>query len=147
MTRIKAREEYCMNCRLCEIMCVVSHSQSKNIIKAYRKERGTLVPRMRVEKEGHASFAVQCRHCEDPTCVEACMTGAMAINPATGNVEHDPARCVGCWMCVMVCPTGALRTNPHHHVVAKCDLCVERGVPACVEACPNEALVLEEDDE
>ena len=147
MTRIKAKEEYCMNCRLCEIMCLVSHSDSKDIIKAYRKERGRVVPRMRVEQSGHTSFAVQCRHCEDPCCVEACMTGAMSIDPETGNVEHDPDKCVGCWMCVMVCPSGALRTNPKHHVVAKCDLCVEEGTPACVAACPNEALVLEEDDE
>ena len=147
MKRIVAHEEYCMNCRLCEVMCFVSHSKSKDIIKAFRLERGVVVPRLTVEREGPVSFAVQCRHCEEPRCVEACMTGAMYIDEETGEIQHDPQRCVGCWMCVMTCPTGALKADSHHHVVAKCDLCAETGTPACVEACPNEALTLEEYDE
>lgn len=147
MKRIVANEEYCMNCRLCEVMCLVSHSKSKDIIKAFRQEKLGLVPRLRVEKSGPVSFAVQCRHCEQPYCVEACMAGAMTLDPETGEIVHDNDKCVGCWMCVMVCPSGALQTNPHHHVVAKCDLCAETGTPACVEACPNEALTLEEYDD
>ncbi|WP_044349187.1 4Fe-4S dicluster domain-containing protein [Dethiosulfatarculus sandiegensis] len=147
MRRIVAKEEYCMNCRLCEVHCLVSHSKSKDIIKAFRTERGKVVPRITVETSGPVSFAVQCRHCEDAYCLEACMTGAIALDPETGRITHDADRCVGCWMCIMVCPNGALRTNPAHHVVAGCDLCIETGTPACVEACPNEALYIEGDDE
>lgn len=145
--RIVANEEFCMNCRLCEVMCLVSHSQSKDIIKAFRQEKGKLVSRLTVEKSGPVSFAVQCRHCEQPHCVEACMAGAMTCDEQTGEIHHDPDKCVGCWMCIMVCPTGALKNDSTHHVVAKCDLCAETGSPACVEACPNEALTIEERDE
>ncbi|MGD8561448.1 MAG: 4Fe-4S dicluster domain-containing protein [Desulfarculaceae bacterium] len=146
MKRIRAKEQYCMNCRLCEIMCLVSHSKSKDIIKAFRHERGQVVSRLTVERSGPVSFAVQCRHCQEPYCVEGCMTGAMTLDTETGQVTHDPQACVGCWMCIMVCPNGALQRNPAHHVVAKCDLCAETGTPACVEACPNEALFVEEYD-
>jgi Fe-S-cluster-containing hydrogenase component 2 len=31
--------------------------------------------------------------------------------------------------------------------VAKCDLCVEQGEPACVAHCPNRALYIEVDEE
>jgi len=32
-------------------------------------------------------------------------------------------------------------------MVLKCDLCQEREIPACVENCPNEALILYSDEE
>ena len=147
MKRIVAKEEYCMNCRLCEVHCLVSHSRSKDLIKAFREERGEIVPRITVERLGAVSFAVQCRHCDEPACVEACMTGALSRDPVTGEVTHDPQRGVGCWMCVMVCPTGAIRRDKSGHVAAKCDLCLETGTPACVANCPNEALVIEEDND
>ena len=35
MKRIKILDEYCMNCRLCEVHCLVAHSSSKKIIKAF----------------------------------------------------------------------------------------------------------------
>ncbi len=77
MKRIKILDEYCMNCRLCEVHCLVAHSHSKKIIKAFRDERDKILPAIQVEKSGYVSFALQCRHCEDAPCIEACMTGAM----------------------------------------------------------------------
>ncbi len=41
MKRIYVNEEYCIGCRLCEIHCLVQHSQSKKIIKAFREETAT----------------------------------------------------------------------------------------------------------
>jgi len=142
MKRIKIREEYCMNCRLCEVHCLVQHSRSKRIIKAFRQERDTIVPAIQVEQSGYVSFALQCRHCDDAPCIEACMTGAMHRDPETGAVLCDTDRCVGCWMCIMVCPVGAVRMGANQQVASKCDLCIGEAVPACVENCPNEALVL-----
>ncbi len=144
MPRIVAKEEYCLGCRLCEIHCLVQHSKSKKIIKAYIEERDKITPGILVEEKGKVSFAVQCRHCEDAPCIEACITGAMYRDPETGAVLCDTEKCVGCLMCVMVCPVGAILRSKQGKVVSKCDLCIESGVPACVENCPNEALIYEE---
>jgi carbon-monoxide dehydrogenase iron sulfur subunit len=99
--------------------------------------------RVIVEESRPLTFAIQCRHCEDPVCVTACMTGAMTKDPETGAVLHDKEQCIGCWMCIMVCPYGGIRRDMRDHKAAsKCDLCLELEEPACVAACPNEALVI-----
>jgi len=144
MKKIYAREEYCLGCRLCEIHCLVKHSKSKQIIKAFRRERDTVVPAVQVEECGRVSFALQCRHCEDARCIEACITGAMRRDPGTGAVLCDEDRCVGCWSCIMVCPAGAIRRGRARKVASKCDLCMGEVEPVCVAHCPNEALVYEE---
>lgn len=147
MPKIKAKEAFCLGCKLCEIHCIVAHSRSKKILKAYTHERDEITPRIYVEDAGRVSFAVQCRHCEEAHCIESCITGAMHRDPETGAVLCDTDKCVGCYMCVMVCPAGAVMRSRRGKVVSKCDLCAESGVPACVENCPNEALIYEEDDE
>ena len=147
MKRIVAREEFCIGCRLCEVHCLVQHSKSKKIIKAFRKERETIVPGVKVEQSGHVSFALQCRHCDDAPCIESCMTGAMQRDEKTGVVLSDPDKCVGCWMCIMVCPVGAVNRGTNRRVASKCDLCMGEKMPVCVANCPNEAIVLEESDD
>lgn len=145
MKRIYVNEEYCIGCRLCEIHCLVQHSQSKKIIKAFKEEAGELLPRLVVEEEGPLSFAMQCRHCAEARCVEACLTGAMQRDES-GAVLCDEDRCVGCWTCIMVCPFGAIQRNvARRKAASKCDLCYGEEVPACVAHCPNEALVYEEE--
>ena len=147
MKRIYVNEEYCLACRLCEVYCITQHSQSKKIIKAFKEEADQILPRLVVEEEGPLSFAMQCRHCEDPRCIEACITGAMQRDPETGTVQCDEDRCVGCWMCVMACPFGAIQRNTTtKHAASKCDLCIGEDMPVCVANCPNEALVYEERD-
>ncbi|HUW58563.1 MAG TPA: 4Fe-4S dicluster domain-containing protein [Planctomycetota bacterium] len=147
MKRIIAHEEHCIGCRLCEIHCLVQHSKSKKIVKAFRTERDRIVPGVKVEESGYVSFALQCRHCDEAPCIEACMTGAMHRDETTGAVLCDVDRCVGCWMCIMVCPVGAVARGADRQVVSKCDLCIGEDVPACVANCPNEAIVLEDEDE
>lgn len=145
MRRIHAREEVCVSCGLCEVHCRTAHSKSGNIVTAYKREK-TPPSRVAVERAGAVSFALQCRHCSEPYCVYSCIAGAMTRDPGTGEVVHDAARCVGCLTCVLVCPKGAVQPDPERGVVAKCDLCAARGTPACVEACPNEALVQVEEE-
>ena len=144
MKRIYAREEFCLGCRLCEIHCLVQHSRSKKLIKAFRREKDQVVPGVVVESSGHTTFAMQCRHCDEAPCLAACISGAMRRDRQTGAVLCDPERCVGCWMCVMVCPAGAVRRGPEGKVASKCDLCGGDRPPVCVLNCPNEAIVYEE---
>ncbi|MBN1901292.1 4Fe-4S dicluster domain-containing protein [Candidatus Sumerlaeota bacterium] len=145
MGHIKARENYCLGCKLCEIHCLVAHSRSKKILKCFTNEKDEITSRILVEDTGHISFAVQCRHCTEAPCIESCISGAMHYEQKTGAVLCDTNRCVGCLMCVMVCPAGAVLRSRKGTVVSKCDLCLESGIPACVENCPNEALYYEED--
>lgn len=145
MKRILVREEVCMGCGLCEVHCLVQHSKSKDIIKAYKKEYPKPLSRVRVEISKPSSFAVQCRHCEDPPCVVACLSGAMHVDEETGLVVHDAEKCMGCWTCIMVCPYSAVKMDVSgRRVIAKCDFCPDLDVPACVANCPNEALVYRE---
>jgi carbon-monoxide dehydrogenase iron sulfur subunit len=145
MKRIYIKEEYCMGCRLCEIHCLVAHSKSKKIIKAYKEEFPRALPRLIVEQKGPFSFALQCRHCEDAPCIKACLTGAMHREKKTGIVSCNQDKCIGCWMCIMVCPFGViLRDIKEKKVATKCDLCPDEDIPVCVAKCPNEALVYEE---
>lgn len=145
MKRIYAKEDVCMGCRLCEIHCLVAHSRSRKIIKAFKEEFPRTLPRILVEEEGVTSFALACRHCDDARCLEACITGAIYRDERTGAVLYDADKCVGCWMCMMTCPTGAIRRDEREHKIAsKCDLCQGEDPPACVANCPNEALTFEE---
>lgn len=144
MKRIYVREEFCIGCRLCEIHCLVQHSRSRKIVKAFREEPRAMA-RLLVEESGPLSFAMQCRHCTDAPCVQACISGAMHRDERTSAVLCDEEQCVGCWTCVMVCPFGAIQKNSTGHKAAsKCDLCQGETVPACVAHCPNEVLVLED---
>lgn len=147
MRRIIAKEEVCIGCRLCEIWCQVQHSRSKDIIKAFKREETRPIARVHVEEREATSFGLQCRNCEEPDCVYACISGAMYIDEKTGTVQHDPEKCVGCWTCIMVCHRGAIiRDERAKRIAAKCDMCLELDVPACVAHCPNEALILLEED-
>lgn len=144
MKRIFVREEVCMGCRLCEVYCTAQHSKSKDIIKAYRREHPRPISRVKVEEVRPLSFAIQCRNCEDSPCVFACLSGAMRLDEESGIVVHDPEKCIGCWTCIMVCPYDAIKIDLERRVVAKCDLCRDLDVPACVTNCPNQALTYEE---
>jgi len=144
MKRIFVREEYCIGCRLCEIYCVTAHSRYPNdVLRAFKKDENRPLPRVLVEEKGPLSFAFQCRHCDETSCVKACISGAMYKDLKTGVITIDAEKCVGCWTCILACPYGAIQRDERNRRVAfKCDLCGEWGeIPACVKNCPNEALV------
>ena len=147
MKKIYVREDVCMGCGLCRVYCQTAHSKSKDILKAFKIDDPRPLPRVRVERNGETCFSIQCRHCDEPMCVYSCLTGAAYKDPVTGMVRVDPEKCIGCWTCVVACPNGALTRDIGNHVVAKCDLCPDEEIPACVANCPNEALVLVTDDE
>ncbi len=146
MKRVYPKEEVCMACRLCEIACIVEHSEHKDIFWAFRSEKPRQLPKTKVEELGPLSFSANCRHCKEPACIEACITGALYRIDEAHPVLIDKDRCVACWMCIMACPYGSIsrdeRNGTRHST--KCDLCPDKEIPACVEACPNRALIYEE---
>ena len=144
MKRIYIKEPVCIDCHLCEVYCQVEHSQSKDIVKAFKRESPRPLPRLRMEEKGPVSFSVRCQHCDESPCVYACLTGALQKDTESGIVTVDEERCTGCWTCILACPLGAIRQDTHQGKVAKCDLCAGRDMPVCVTNCPNEALVYAE---
>lgn len=140
MKKIRVQTTSCMGCHLCEVYCKVEHSQSKDLIKAFKQESPEPMTRISIELNKPVSFPLQCRHCDEPACVYACLTGALSKNPTTGVVMVDMNKCVGCWTCVLACPFGAIKQDQARHRIAKCDLCDGKEVPACVANCPNETL-------
>ena len=144
MKRIYVNEEWCLGCRLCEYNCAFANSGLTNMAQALKGK--PIYPRIHVEDNGRITYAVSCRHCEDPMCVKSCIAGA--IRKEEGVVKIDRSRCVGCFTCVLVCPYGALAAD-ENGVMQKCELCLQNacGAPACVTGCPNNAIVYEEREE
>ncbi len=141
MKRVYVNEDWCLGCHLCEYNCAFANSGVSDMAKALKNK--PIFPRIRVEEDGKISYAVSCRHCEDPICVRSCISGALSVK--NGAVCIDGERCVGCLTCVLVCPYGAVSQNGDG-VVQKCELCLQNsfGAPACVQGCPNRAIVYEE---
>ena len=128
----------CIGCRTCEVACVVAHQPEQDCARL-SSER--FVPRIQVVKGSTFSTAVACHHCEDPPCGNVCPTGA--IRRERDRISVDQQRCIGCKSCVLACPFGAMQVvmQDAHAQAIKCDLCQHRTQgPACVEACPTQAL-------
>lgn len=143
MKRIYVREEWCLGCHMCEYFCAFANSGEKDMARALRGIE--INPRIRIEEKGDISFAVSCRHCQDPLCVKSCISGALTMN-GEGLISIDHNKCVGCFTCIMACPYGAVMPG-EEGAVQKCELCVTNGngTPACVAHCPNRAIVFEEE--
>lgn len=150
MKKVYAFEKNCLGCGLCEVYCKTAHSKSKDIIKTYKKEnvQSSIVVEEILSPKVNTYFALQCRHCKDPKCVKACISGAM-YKDENGIVRNIKEKCLGCLSCVLVCPFGAVKKSiDDKKAVSKCDLCIETGGnPACVEHCPNNALQLIDEEE
>jgi Fe-S-cluster-containing dehydrogenase component/DMSO reductase anchor subunit len=85
-----------------------------------------------------------CHHCLDPGCLDGCPVLAYDKDPVTGIVRHLDDQCIGCQYCVMKCPYDVPKYLPQRGIVRKCDMCADRlaaaEAPACVQACPSEAI-------
>jgi Fe-S-cluster-containing dehydrogenase component len=150
----------CIGCRHCEWACKSAHGMETPALESY--EDRTPLDRMRRPDESALTVVnrydnpknpslpytvkVQCMHCDHPACVSACIVGAISKQP-NGAVLWDTDKCIGCRYCMVACPFQVpafeydRAINPR---ILKCDFCAERRasgeLPACVQACPVEAL-------
>jgi carbon-monoxide dehydrogenase iron sulfur subunit len=99
--------------------------------------------RIRVFGEGPLFWISVCRECAEAPCADACISGALQLGHAGGYVELDQEVCIGCGMCVMVCPFGAIWLDTGRSRSFKCDLCPTHSNLPCVTACQPGALRLE----
>ncbi len=154
----------CVGCRSCEAACnkeqklptpekpfndfsvfdELHHGQKRRTDET----RYTVVNRYEIPGREHPLFRkIQCNHCQEPACLTSCFVNAYTKTPE-GAVIYDPDVCVGCRTCMVACPfyIPAFRySSAFHPRIMKCVFCYDtrlsKGLPpACVEACPQEAL-------
>ncbi|MDR1257236.1 MAG: 4Fe-4S dicluster domain-containing protein [Spirochaetaceae bacterium] len=150
---VRATPLRCIGCRTCMIACVVAH-EGKHIFEI-DPDSYTFSPRLFMVKTAKLSAPVQCRHCENAACKQACTSGAISVKD--NAVYIDTKKCIGCKNCVIACPFGAVEIvetaeiasdGSAKKVANKCDLC--KGVadkPSCVRVCPTQALALVTEDD
>jgi len=134
----------CIDCKGCVAACKVANNvpegQFRNWIKHAEFQ---VVPGISDNKARFQPGA--CMHCEKPTCVDACPTGATYKDMDTGEVVIDESLCIGCGNCIPACPYDARYRNEVTRKADKCNYCPERRAaglsPACVDTCPTKARV------
>ncbi len=133
----------CVGCKCCEVACAEQNNNPADV--SWRRvgeiEGGVFPQTQRL----HLSMG--CNHCLDPSCLTGCPTEAYTKDPTTGIVHHNADACIGCEYCIWNCPYSVPTFNEERGVVGKCDMCHGRladgDAPACVDACPSEALAIE----
>jgi Fe-S-cluster-containing dehydrogenase component len=150
----------CVGCRTCEAACNEINKlpppkvpfDDQSVFEKTRRtdeQAYTVVNRYPNPKPGEPPIYVkhQCRHCDEPACASACLVAAFTKTPE-GPVTYNKGVCVGCRYCMTACPfyVPAYEYNdPFSPEIKKCTMCYdtrvsEGGIPACVEACPMEAM-------
>ncbi len=155
----------CVGCRKCEQACNERHKLPKpgvsfdemTVLENQRRmdeTSYTVVNKYYPENIGSLTWRTrpvfvkfQCMHCNDPSCVSACIVGALT-KESNGAVTYDVDKCIGCRYCMVACPFQVPAyeygepLTPH---VRKCTFCFETvkqgGFPACAQVCPREAIV------
>ncbi len=122
--------EKCVGCRTCEMACSIQHE------KAISPSQSRIsIVKWDMEGQG---IPITCAQCESAPCASICPVGAISRDQSLRTVTIDYERCIGCRMCIAVCPFGAMAFDNTHNRVFKCDLC--DGDPLCVRFCVYGAL-------
>jgi anaerobic dimethyl sulfoxide reductase subunit B (iron-sulfur subunit) len=133
----------CTGCRACTIACKGWYDIPPGPVKymrVYQWETGAF-PSVRIHSQ-----AINCYHCENPVCVDACPHQAIFKEEKYGAVLVDPERCRGARQCWDACPYGAIvyASDEPSEKARKCTMCVDRldqGLaPICVLSCSLRAL-------
>ena len=130
----------CSGCKAC-----VSACHSLNGLDEEETWRSVgLVESVDWSKPQRQFVTTACHHCVDPGCLNGCPVLAYDKDAITGIVRHLDDQCIGCSYCLMTCPYEVPRYSKRRGIVRKCDMCQDRladgEAPACVQACPNEAI-------
>jgi DMSO reductase iron-sulfur subunit len=133
----------CIGCKCCVVAC---NEQNGNPAAINWRRVGEV-------EGGHYPYtqryhlSMGCNHCLEPSCLIGCPVEAYTKDAHTGVVIHSADTCIGCQYCTWNCSYGVPQYNPERGVVGKCDLCHNRlsdgMAPACVSACPEEAIAIE----
>jgi anaerobic dimethyl sulfoxide reductase subunit B (iron-sulfur subunit) len=129
-------ESRCIQCRTCELACKSAHDiepgvKWRNVIETWNGKYPDIT---------RTFFSLSCMHCENPSCLTACPTGAISKRMDDGIVLVDSSRCNGCRECLPACPYGIPQFGKDG-IMQMCDFCIRIGnEPACTVSCPAEAL-------
>jgi len=142
-------QELCIRCGHCAWSCSSVHDDD---VSRLLRRGDVVVARVR----GRARTLLlpsSCQHCKNPACMIDCPTGAITRD-ARGEVHVREELCTGCGSCAKACPWDNIQLAERSAnkrslpivrtestaVAVKCDLCRDRGEPACVAACPVDAI-------
>jgi len=134
----------CTGCKTCELFCAVDRGSNGKTLLTAVQESPLPLARVRVEGSNQVPIALQCRHCLQAPCLDACLTGALTRDPKSNMVIVQEDRCIACWTCTMFCPYGVIYPWLERKIALKCDRCAFMENPVCVEVCPCKALELME---
>ena len=132
----------CTGCKAC-----VSACHSLNGLEEHETWRDVgLITGTDAGKPYLQTVTTACHHCLEPACLEGCPVLAYDKDPKTGIVRHLDDQCIGCQYCTMKCPYDVPKYSHRLGIVRKCDMCTDRlaagEAPACVQACPHEAITI-----
>ncbi|MCP4216934.1 MAG: dimethyl sulfoxide reductase anchor subunit [bacterium] len=136
----------CTGCGACVVACRTEKAEAGDInfrrIHTFNEQHHPGLP--------YYCLSLACNHCEEPACKKHCPALAYSKDPVTGAVVHHAGKCMGCKYCTWACPFDAPLYETSKGIVAKCDFCIQRQeegeAPACVCACPVNALRLEDSE-
>ena len=134
----------CVRCDDCVRACASTHNGNPRFIRHGKTF-------------DHWTVVNACMHCSDPVCMIGCPTGGIYRNEVDGAVVINDDVCIGCSNCASACPYNNIQmvkirsesgeelfdreSNKPILKATKCDLCsTTPGGPACVRACPHDAL-------
>lgn len=146
----------CTGCKACELACFTVHNRKSNHLgKTVGTVTVPVTPRLFLTKFEQGCMPIQCKHCEDAPCLNACTKGAISRIDHQVIVDAENVSDVK-----TVCRPVLLGDRPSSlcqgrtsggpgnvfgtkGFASKCDLCegIEGG-PACVRVCPHQALRL-----
>jgi Fe-S-cluster-containing dehydrogenase component len=123
-------------CKECELQCSFYYHPGNNGILSVAEL---------------AAYAVVCRRCEEPHCVNACPREALEQQKDKEKllVRHN-LRCVSCRSCSHACPYGTIYPEHVPLLIHNCDFCLDRrgqkDEPLCIKTCRYGALSLKAGD-